>query len=1550
MSQMNSPFMITLLPGNHPCKDGQVALSVCVEINPHLKPNAAGFSAWYRDIMSFHPSGQAAGLYDRLCTLIEAISPTSLFKLNGISAPATICSATPEPKAREHWAETMKINVPQGAAQPEVPEMRRPVTTSRPTPNIVTATTHVPVDEQLEGLTVGRAAGVILSAGSMSGVRTLSVEERDGILKAAEQTIAINTDRLRNAPTMKRLRQSFTDRSRSDLHVASENLKAVIETTTKDFILTADYVTAVFDGLNASTQSREFFGTLIHIALDVPLPPDDVSFSVVFTVPDTMADHPFYCPPTALVAKTFAGQRRVLVRQKDASAVRDIIRDSVLQLQPEKIAGADTRYRTRVLGFEPQSAAFAVEEGAVELAERNAMSKPGGGLHRSIASLKFAEPLDALPKSPEISQQQMIDAFASIRADAELAHVLRRANNRKANTPTRGLVVYHLDPGALVKATETDREAATRDDSIYAGSATRGYTVYVREAGGDWMSLTTIAESLRWSAAAKGTSGDPEGEELEMGIHIGGAVEAVDKSGSVYELRDGFLLAWDGTPLSAQSPFRNADREEADCEKAEAEALLRYIQRTHEINEPEVLAAQLKLRPNFGVTWFPVPKIRPAPPVLEARRSWAYRGTKNPVRLHFGGRYQFLAVAQYRNGYVPIDSRLLNLADSKNLSEAATEETTFLRYDHIRDIVVSFEQDIYRDRARRQLRHECAGESALDLAVRSGQLLDNDECTRVLLPPPVPTFQTYLWYAREDLDKMGPTIPASPKSEPQPRSLLPSEIAEWYRRYASEEGSAKSSSANVRARNSLARITVAEEQTSEDWSMTQPPVYVNELRYLPDPVVTGIEFVFFHDADCKLPALDFDSKRCHFMAGRYPDLQPWRLTLAKRRDKQDRVVANEGRQVLTVRLAPGEVIYARATPMYREDRAHFAKGPVDESKYLTDILSAAGLSRKDASGECACLLHANPTVFSLTHATQRPLKDPEVGSIWIRRSNPTLALDRVPAEACMFDADIDINTEQLNIRYGVPDMAAAPTGDLDLFAVWDEYDSVTNGPSMSIEQKKERGGANGGFVRVGRLQAKALRNVAKKDKSVSDHDLAGYRADVTIRSDHAPFTYAGFTRVEFRIRNTSAFYSFFHVGSAMSDSDVELHSRWSKVVPVTSKDPHIMHATDQVRASFMPSNVKPDRPVVRKIVGLVTRDFDEDASTLQYRGNRVRVYLEPLGRQKTGPERIGILVADPDSKSPGLLMESVSVMGQDIVTDGILPDGVSSRDSRLTASAFRTSLACMENHMKGFAPTPVAGLFGGGIGLVSYVPRYDATERLWFVDLELNVFNAAQQELHNPFIRLGLVTHQPYAANYDAKTDGQQTSLAADFRVSPVELSEFFSIYPSRMVSDPLVLFGNTKAFTLSGSVSSLFFWHSKPAQLRSQFIFEMQCCEDGGFWQTMESSLVKPVRVRVSGDPVGKPIVPSMPPSRHLLLPVEISQHTSASALFEIDVEVDYTSSWLHPRNSGRYRGVIREVELFPTSNEQSWATIAESLLTDDVAQIPGLRTKQVMLLTPRL
>jgi hypothetical protein len=550
----------------------------------------------------------------------------------------------------------------------------------------------------------------------------------------------------------------------------------------------------------------------------------------------------------------------------------------------------------------------------------------------------------------------------------------------------------------------------------------------------------------------------------------------------------------------------------------------------------------------------------------------------------------------------------------------------------------------------------------------------------------------------------------------------------------------------------------------------------------------------------------------------------------------------------------------------------------------------------------------------------------------------------------MFELAVNVSMEWLNRVYRLPDPTIAPTGELELFGVWDDYDDRHDDPSTSLEAKIDDSSPSRGFVRVARLNRADFTKLSTELAAgplMASGDVQKVR--VTFRSEHVPFTARNHTRMRIRVRNSAQFYSFFHLSAKaqMADQDIEQHSRWSDDLLLTAGDPPPVYAMDSITAPFVANNLKPQQPEVLKIVALVTRD-DHKRNRIDYRGNRVRVYFTPKGRQFTGPDRIGILTANG---TPGLgPFEGLLSQGaQDIVTDGPAPPGVSPMDaSWLRKDHFAVGERLEPQYHELFDPRFEAAVFqdvAPGVGVMSYRPRFDDDQQLWYFDVELEIPRSDRAELHNPMARLALVTYQPHGANYGSSASD------VDYRISHVRLTQFFSIYPGRAIGSPRVLFGgNGSGCILSAAIASLYFnqFDDGRRALRTQFVAEVQRRGEGQMWETIPSMLSH-VRTTADGRDVPRDVQhpPSLTASRHLLLPEALPIGTPASQ-FECEFKLEFDTRFFDLPRSARYRVLLQEVDWHPLDEQAvvGWDRLQQAFQAHVPLQVPDVRVRQNMLL----
>jgi hypothetical protein len=801
------------------------------------------------------------------------------------------------------------------------------------------------------------------------------------------------------------------------------------------------------------------------------------------------------------------------------------------------------------------------------------------------------------------------------------------------------------------------------------------------------------------------------------------------------------------------------------------------------------------------------------------------------------------------------------------------------------------------------------------------------------------------------------------------RAMGLKDLAHWYRRYSCDARTAEGFTANkaiCEQRNDIIPGSGGEPQGCKAHcaqfcgGTRQPTVWTRGLRYLPDPVVTGFVAEFFLDKDCLLPAPadKFPPQLCKYSAGKYPELKPWRLVLRRlkwSKIQKSRLKKDEDDCELRLYLAEGEQIYMRIIAAHDQDNAHFANPLIDDPAIPFGAYSAEA---NDTDLYFDPRL-ANAKILSLTHAVQRPLFDPVIQQVVIHRYN-----EKMPAPdsrvASHLSANLNLHFEHLNIpHYGATIPDTARTGELELFALWDDFSERSLEPLKSINHKRDSSSPTGGFVRLARLVFEENDGVPTKTAmpkgDPNGNDAGNYWSLITFHADPGTFSGTHFTDAVFKVRNGSKFHRFFHLGPTPAEA-MEAHARWSNEFALSSNPPRVLQAdSKKVETLFLPNNHKPEAPRVRKIVPLVTDDRDTHGLERSVRGNRVRIYLEPDGRMRSGrDERIGVVVHEELGIYNTQMAEFKSKAGRDVITDVSSPKSVPSlKNDELSATEFDLDANNLEPaYLSRFKPEYDRHVFGnvGALGLISYIPQFDAKQGLWYFDPEFKIRNQDDQEFHNVFVQLGLVGYQPWSANYNELLHDTQAGFEQDLRFSQPIMADFFGLYPTRNFKNPCLLFrtDDRSRFTLGGSISSLFFQDGPKGKrsLGNQFILAVEEIGPGGFWKKMDSRL-KRLEFLLNGATIvtGSDSAASCDRPRlyHCLIPSDLPNYLSEDDLsrstFECELSLDFEPSFLRSRHGGHYRVLIYEVEWF--NYEEPIANLALRLTSADLAQIPGVRVK---------
>lgn len=1158
----------------------------------------------------------------------------------------------------------------------------------------------------------------------------------------------------------------------------------------------------------------------------------------------------------------------------------------------------------------------------------------------------FAQARDSLREQPELaklklvpSEFQKITALAtkSAKTTAEwlelqpLQIILERLNksaikmqNRIANVQTVGHNFFitntewlGYDPNKHTRATPFD---------VFEHDLLNGYVVYQRIKEGDkikadWASISRVNEYFGLANKISTFS------TTDLAVGTDSFVNSLvvsDVAGQKPELKginSGYLFKFDGITVSSRNPMKHYEREFEVEETRVSENMVEFAEQVR-TSSPESTAVYLASKKLLSEDYFPLRKVPTSKYVVARELIFKKANDKRPPALKFSRtlKYQYLMAGQYLNGYSPVNEKFLNSATDDMLAEFMTEEAVFLRHDHIREVIVSFREDIYLPNTKKP-KKDHMGETITDLVVRKGNLLDNEQSVRFLLPPPVPTFQTYLWYDFDQDDSFS-----------RSRKLAPFRLFRYYNKYQCELKSQAEFDSAKPEKNACKQNC-----STFCGGTAQPPVYKGELNYLPDPVVNGYFVRFFYDKELTQTASAYYPQQfCPMQPGDYPNLKHWTVKLLRKRRDMEYVKVIEAEQVLEVCVPDGRQVFAEIWPAYREDMACF-------SQELLHVETVKGCTEREMTFSP---LHSSAVMLSFTSAIQRPLFAPQIISMNFNRYKKG-AMQRNPAAV---SGHLSLRFEHLENWNGIPVIGSQPTGDLELYGLWDDYSLQQEGPQKSITDKKKPKTDAEGFIFLGKIRFAQQGNSAEAyvEKMIpaeaADPDLALSTFIGELNFEFEPsFSIPYFSPSVYKVRNTSKFISYFEDVNALENEllNKELFSLWSgefsasehQFNPITYTE-----LTGQVMASsnYLFNNLKPEAPVVEKIIPLIVRDDYPEGRRVSYY-ERIRIYYRPALTGKDN--RLGILTLENAGIYRKHLEEYISRAGIDSVMDNF-NDQLELNSGMLGARNFNLDGELLEEPYKRKLKPVYDTSFSTPdqlIGLVSYIPLYDAEQELWYVDLELDLKNLAGLDLHSPFVQLGLVNYQPHSANYallKGSVEDNQVAFEDDFRLSDPIKADFFSIRPKRNFKNPFVLFKHRSAdkFSFSGAISSLYFKDIEGGvkKLQSEFILCVQQQGHGDFWEVVPSKLFsKSYRLN------HQPLETKDPDAELLYHPLltglqpHISSYTDQ--LFEIAFDI-----WFKKFPFGRHRIIIFEIECH---NNLSLEHLPALLVNNELQQLNGVR-----------
>lgn len=1406
----------------------RAGFSICIELNPDHKvfnsKDAAEIKAWKEGVLKFH------------AVLAEKLKNLQL-QINNVSVPATLVAHPEEAswKGRREaiWAQFLgfqfrdgsweikqKKGITASTGQPEQPviieQTVRPVLQSTTIDVLSAGRLSAKADKTLKTLELGTLATTIkgmITPRSPEGTAAPSPEEelqrnkalKDGINNAVEAYVMSNARRQQrivehanNQPYYNSVKNEMERNVYTRLEYSAvaakmagaehtKALKNALEFVRQQALVELlenepEYIRTGLDELNKTPLLRRFFQTLIDVTVEMTqLPAPDVTF---FVKPVINAAEGFL--NTSM--KTMCRRSKLLpslVLPQISNG--EIIKDN-RHLEALLKIGSNVEVRS----YEQES----VKENAI--AALAAYNKLPEGLRTASLTLDVYQKQSKLMLSTSTPQQLAAAQVAVLMLNKTQLGIARAMINRISNIATKGQSVYLIRPFSPLGENTTD-------GFLYMSDVVSGYAVFARKKGsGDkWVSLTAIQEKIDLRATPGKTF-----LPAEQGVDINVGVQSTSDgngtaNGQLYDVKNNFLFFWEGTKVGAVNPMQQHDNEKPDT----TQKINTLLAAQHDV-QAEITGLQVKNKRVLAIDWFPFQKRKTDPPELLLQRIPVMDGPG--LKLKFGEAYEYLMAVQLPNGYVPLKQAIETaspaisalIAECKALPAA---DTVFKRHEHINQLQVSLASNIYQDDAGSVLKKNYPGESPTDLVIRSGTILNNDSCTRYILPPQVPGLQIYLWYKREGRLK--------------DVQLSPDASEEWYRRYQCElenEAAFKKNLAECEDEKDCKGCRAGCARYCK--GKNQGRVYSGQLQYLPDPVVTGFIIRFYGDPDRKVSLANitgdmYKDTFCAFNRKNYPQWRVWEFVLLKDRAEEaitSKVSVDSNNQRVTIRLRKGMQLYLELIPTFLKEESLFFEAPLLDDRFFE---SGTG---NDYSNP----LYSNITKLTLTHACQLPVIVPALKDTMILRNIKTYDPQKGGIKEESFKAEANINFEHLNLWRGIPMEGLLSTGELAFYGLWDDYADNSEAPHKSIQAKRNSQAPAQGFIRLDTIKFAALQSkgTLKMDPGTyGARDIFGFNHEIITFTAQPELTIPHHSDLVLKVRNTSRFSSYFLGPRELTDSEKEQFSTWSAELLLRSDGkPVVPQATDINKAPYLFNNKKSPAPVIAKIIPLkVTDIYREGLNAVRERNNRIRIYFERTGMQITGKgQRIGLVTdasTSPEKKYVNYFesINAVSQAGSDIVT--VRPTAPSI-DSRLSYANF--SLSDEKNFdLRQEANMP---------NLLTFKPKYDKQQDLWYLDVDINITNQRNKEPHAVFVQLNFVHFQTYAANYNALMEDSKAGYDKDYRLSDVVQADFAMINPSRTYYNHWSLLRRStgKAFSFAPETESLYFYGNS---LQTQFFVFVQ-------------------------------------------------------------------------------------------------------------------------------
>ncbi len=970
---------------------------------------------------------------------------------------------------------------------------------------------------------------------------------------------------------------------------------------------------------------------------------------------------------------------------------------------------------------------------------------------------------------------------------------------------TTGMSMYNSNLSEVLKAEEQVEAGNLKSNYLYR--ITRGYRFFAKSEKSQFLPLGTRAVTLKGSLGAELNALLPkEFTKQEFAINTDAGSHAILKeeitkpTGAKEEvlkkkvILDQALLTWSGENIGMPSAFSNQEKEEnfeaivdegstTPSTKLVLESMSKFfmedyetlgVEYTNTLTETEKKKAIVKLNTNKKIV-----------PLLFEYSSSDIKNKK----LLFGKNIQILAVPEYKNGFA-IDPKFLTKIQSNFI---VVDDFTFKRNEPVKPIELYLQEKLVNEKGEPECLRE--GESLTHLVIRNCSRADNDKIykttqtsVRHILPPAI-SFQQAFWHNKL-FKKDGKTG----------MDLI--ESYNWYMKYhfpAIEDEVVMFTDMNGNWVPKEKPKKIGEEPTYWKYDLEESIKGSTRMRdaysgncninYLPDPLSKGFRFEFYKNKERTIKAENYEKYEQleFYFTGKYPNINAWKIIL-KDYDHTNRelLTFNTVGEEIVIHLEKGQEIFVTARTILNE-------------KYEAEFETYGNYNDFTRYGNNDLL--TPPLEFSMIHAIQRPLVRPKFMNTLkcIKQKDKTI----VSYEGAVHLEQINIYKDEAGIVRFIDE--TMPTGNVEIYAKWEEYkddpkhvttvnDSWTPlNPvnKVNLDHFESNLNDHTEMPAIFETSVDVQKQLGTWESSIhkiadDNNDSKNYSVTVNLNYD---IKETKFVEKIFWIKNKSKFTAYYPKTWGVIEDNKE-----NKIKLQTSYE---SSAETFNRLSYEPFHVKilnskkPGLPIIAdKNITLVSviEDWKEGNSDVRkITMNRLRFFFE-RGRLTSGQgERIGFVVNEVESKYNDYFVGNglVSMVGRDVLSDTVKPyDGLNRNEGVLLArSNFDINdpfdLTDMAGNKLGdledFSPKYVKEL-----GIMTYLPKFDKSLNLWYVDAQLDINDASGKELHSPFLKFFLVHYQENSSNYNIEGE---YDISKDCRISETFKSRYAYIMGSRTIT-----------------------------------------------------------------------------------------------------------------------------------------------------------------------